>query len=222
MDLLQSVMNSSSHAMFTLDREGIITHINRQAKNRFGLFNHSQYSHAAGRLEPGDLVIVADSAIGADDGNLRPADLERLGIQDRKIRSGDMFVAIGAFDLPGSKPAYKFLPGRDADVLRLESVHQGTAVRASIGNRIALAAVGETEYVIRYFRSIGQIVVIDGKTGQVKFWQENGYSARREGVGNLLRGGAYIAKSPTSRSRSRAIIFGNFLRANALNAIWHR
>ena len=83
--------------MFTLDREGIITHINRQAKNRFGLFNHSQYSHAAGRLEPGDLVIVADSAIGADDGNLRPADLERLGIQDRKIRSGDMFVAIGAF-----------------------------------------------------------------------------------------------------------------------------
>ena len=120
MDLLQSVMNSSSHAMFTLDREGIITHINRQAKNRFGLFNHSQYSHAAGRLEPGDLVIVADSAIGADDGNLRPADLERLGIQDKKIRSGDMFVAIGAFDLPGSKPAYKFLPGRDADVLRLE------------------------------------------------------------------------------------------------------
>ena len=210
MDLLQSVMNSSSHAMFTLDREGIITHINRQAKNRFGLFNHSQYSHAAGRLEPGDLVIVADSAIGADDGNLRPADLERLCIQDRKIRSGDMFVAIGAFDLPGSKPAYKFLPGRDADVLRLESVHQGTAVRASIGNRIALAAVGETEYVIRYFRSIGQIVVIDGKTGQVKFWQENGYSARREGVGNLLRGGAYIAKSPDFEIKVEGYHFREF------------
>ena len=47
MDILQSVMDSSSHAMFTMDRQGIVTHINRQAKERFGLFNHSIYSHPA-------------------------------------------------------------------------------------------------------------------------------------------------------------------------------
>ena len=32
MDILQSVMDSSSHAMFTMDRQGIVTHINQQAK----------------------------------------------------------------------------------------------------------------------------------------------------------------------------------------------
>ena len=49
MELLQSLLDTSSHAIFTLDREGIITHINQQAKNRFGLYNHSQHSHPAGR-----------------------------------------------------------------------------------------------------------------------------------------------------------------------------
>ena len=63
MNILESVLDSSSHAIFTLDREGIVTHINRQAKESFGLFNHSQQSHAAGRLEPGDLVILATSVM---------------------------------------------------------------------------------------------------------------------------------------------------------------
>ena len=72
MDLLQCLMDSSSHAIFTLDRDGIITHINQQAKVRFGLYHNSQHPHPAGRLEPGDLVLIADTAIGADDGALRP------------------------------------------------------------------------------------------------------------------------------------------------------
>ena len=42
------------HAIFTLDRDGIITHINQQAKVRFGLYHNSQHPHPAGRLEPGD------------------------------------------------------------------------------------------------------------------------------------------------------------------------
>ena len=44
MDLLQCLMDSSSHAIFTLDRDGIITHINQQAKVRFGLYPVS-YTH---------------------------------------------------------------------------------------------------------------------------------------------------------------------------------
>ena len=50
MDILQSVMDCSSHAMFTMDWQGVVTHINRQAKESFGLFNHSRHAHPAGRL----------------------------------------------------------------------------------------------------------------------------------------------------------------------------
>ena len=93
MDLLQCLMDSSSHAIFTLDRDGIITHINQQAKVRFGLYHNSQHPHPAGRLEPGDLVLIADTAIGADDGALRPEDLARIGIREPRLRVNDRLVA---------------------------------------------------------------------------------------------------------------------------------
>ena len=32
MSILQDVMDASSHAMFTMDRSGIVTNINRRAK----------------------------------------------------------------------------------------------------------------------------------------------------------------------------------------------
>lgn len=51
MSLLQSLLDASSHAVLTLDRQGIITHINQRAKQRFGLFNRSPHPHGAGRLE---------------------------------------------------------------------------------------------------------------------------------------------------------------------------
>ena len=51
MDLLQCLMDSSSHAIFTLDRDGIITHINQQAKVRFGLYHNRQHPPLA-RLQP--------------------------------------------------------------------------------------------------------------------------------------------------------------------------
>lgn len=105
MDLLQCLMDSSSHAIFTLDRDGIITHINQQAKVRFGLYHNSQHPHPAGRLEPGDLVLIADTAIGADDGALRPEDLARIGIREPRLRVNDRLVAAGVFDMPGRRPS---------------------------------------------------------------------------------------------------------------------
>ena len=60
MDLLQCLMDSSSHAIFTLDRDGIITHINQQAKVRFGLYHNSQHPHsnAGGKFHSGSLLLV--------------------------------------------------------------------------------------------------------------------------------------------------------------------
>lgn len=210
MDMLQSVMEASSQAMFTLDREGTITHINQQTKDYFGLFNHSRYSHGPGRLEPGDLVILADTAIGADDGNLSPADLERLNIRDRKLRAGDRLAAVSRFDTPSCKPVYKFLPGGDTETLELSTTWEGIPIRIFIDSREAAVTVGEISYIIDYFWCIGQMVVLDGRTGQVKFWQEKGYSARKEGIGCLLRGGPFIAKSPGAEMKVTGYYFREF------------
>ena len=196
MDILQSVMDSSSHAMFTMDRQGIVTHINQQAKERFGLFNHSLYSHPAGRLEPGDIVILATSAMGADDGGLTAADLSVLDIHDARLRPDDILAAVGVYKGPGVKPVYKYLRGGEAAGLHLDVTFQGVPISVHIGDKEIVVEVREKAYSINYFVCIGQMVVLDHRTKQVKFWEEKGYSARKEGIGSLLRGGSFIAKSP--------------------------
>lgn len=210
MDMLQSVMEASSQAMFTLDQEGTITHINQQTKDYFGLFNHSQYSHGPGRLEPGDLVIIADTSIGSDDGNLSPADLERLNIRDRKLRAGDRIAAVSQFDSPDCHPVYKFLPGGDSATLELSTVWREIPLQVSIDGREASVSVGSSVYTIDYFWCIGQMVVLDGTTGQVKFWEEKGYSARKEGIGSLLRGASFTGKSPGSEMKVTGYYFREF------------
>lgn len=198
MDLLQSVLDSSSHAIFTVDHAGTVTHINRQAKERFGLFNHSRHSHGAGRAQKGDILVLATTAIGADDGNLTVEDLSVLGINDKKLRQGDLLIAVGVFSDPAVKPVYKFLRPDDSDSLRLDVMFQGVPIHVAIENGVALVRVWDREYSINYFRTIGQLVIIDRFAGRVKFWEENGYSARKEGIGDLLRGATYIAKSPNT------------------------
>ena len=205
MDILQSIMEASSQAMFTLDREGTITHINQQTKDYFGLFNHSQYSHGPGRLEPGDLVIIADTSIGSDDGNLAPADLERLNIRDRKLRAGDRIAAVGCYDTPDSTPAYKFLPGGDSATLELSTVWRDIPIRVFMDSKETSVAVGETTYTMDYFWWIGQMVVLDGETGQ-----EKGYSARKEGIGSLLRGAPFTGNSPGSEIKVTGYYFREF------------
>ena len=196
MDILESLLNSSSHAIFALDREGIVTHINRRAKEHFGLYNHSQQSHGAGRLEKGDLVILATTAMGADDGGLQQEDLEVLGIRDKKIQPGDMLAAVGVFDDPATRPVYKFLRRRDAGAMTLETNWEGISIRIAVDGKEASATVDGTTYAISYFMSICQCVVLSAKTRKVKFWEEKGYSARKEGAGNLLRGATFQAKNP--------------------------
>ena len=211
MDILESLLNSSSHAIFALDEEGIVTHINAKAKEQFGLFNHSPLSHEAGRLCPGDVVILLTTAMGDDDGGLQAEDLGVLGIHDKKLQPGDMLAAVGVYQDPqGEKPVYKFLRRRDADALHLDTVWGGRDIHVAIADHDASITVGDTVYAISYFISICQCVILDAQTGKVKFWEEKGYSARKEGVGNLLRGGSFGAKVPRGEMEVVGYYFREF------------
>ena len=207
------MLESSSHAIITMDSEGIITHINSQAMERFGLINHSSYSHPAGRIEEGDIVIIADTALGRDDDNFTLEQLESLGISDKFIRYGDMLVAVAEFGTEKNRrPAmWKSIKRGDSDFLHLETNIDGTDITVSINGRTADVKVHGICYSISYFQSIVQTVILDGKTHQVKFWNEKGYSARKEGIGSLLReGGSFIAKSPNFKVQVIGYHFSEF------------
>lgn len=222
MDILESLLNSSSHAIFSLDKDGIVTHINSKAKEQFGLYNHSRFSHPAGRLVPGDLVILATSSMGTDDGGLQQEDLAALGIQDKKIQPEDMLAAVGVYQQPDApKPVYKFLRRRDADTLHLNTTWNGMEIHISMEDHEATVMVGEATYSISYFMSICQCVILDGTTGKVKFWEEKGYSARKEGVGNLLRGGSFEAKGPEEEINVVGYYFREFFEGDDFEVSLH-
>ncbi len=213
MGIIETLLESSSHAIITMDSEGIITHINSQAMERFGLINHSSYSHPAGRIEEGDIVIIADTALGRDDDNFTLEQLESLGISDKFIRYGDMLVAVAEFGTEKNRrPAmWKSIKRGDSDFLHLETNIDGTDITVSINGRTADVKVHGICYSISYFQSIVQTVILDGKTHQVKFWNEKGYSARKEGIGSLLReGGSFIAKSPNFKVQVIGYHFSEF------------
>ena len=199
MDILQSIMESSSQAMFILNTGGDITHINQNAKKQFGLVNHCHAAHEAGCLAEGDIVVVADTFLGDDDGNLQPQELSAIGVSDKKIQKGDAVLAVGLYRVPGSCGVYKYLRSQDiTDQFSLETEFEGFHIRVFIGGeeRQARVEVDGEGYAIPYFMSIAQLVAIDSHTRKVKFWEEKGYSARKESIGNLFRGDSFIAKSP--------------------------
>ena len=120
MDILESLLNSSSHAIFALDHDGIVTHINSQAKERFGLFNHSSKPHAAGRLERGDLVILATTAMGVDDGGLQQEDLAVLGIRDKKLQPGETIDIMDYVDISTEATQEDFASANFADGFQIK------------------------------------------------------------------------------------------------------
>ena len=210
MSLLESLLETSSHAIFTLDRQGIITHINRQAKQRFGLFSRSPHPHGAGSLKPGDVVILADTSIGADDGGLTPEDLHCIGIREPRLRVGDQIVAVGQFQVPGSQAVYKFLPSQDTDRLQLAMEFRSHSILATIENKSVSVTVDGVIYAIDYFSSIGHMVILDGDTLEVKFWEEKGYTARKEAIRTLLSGAPYMAKQTGYEMRVEGYHFQDF------------
>lgn len=196
MSIIQSVLDADSQAILVIDNRGIVKHINAKAKDRFGLTTKTEHKHPAGRLKKGDLVIISDNSIGSDDGGLSPEDFERIGISDRHIHTGNMIVAAGIYQDAGPKSVYKSIHPDEAKGLQLDTAFWNIPIHVQVGNHNASITVQNITYPLPYFLCIGQMVVIDQDSKAVKFFQTQGYSLRNEGIGTLLRGGEYQAKSP--------------------------
>ncbi len=207
MSILQSIMDTSMHAIMVIDESGNVIHINKKAKDCFGLVNLNDFSHGEGKIEKGDLVLIADSSLGGDDGELKASDLKAIGIDGKKIKKGDMLLAAGCFEDKSFKPIYKSISGSEARKIQIAASWKRIPFKVEMGYNKSEITVGETSYSMSYFLNIGQLVVVDSKTKKVKFWQEKGYSARKEGIGFLLRGKSFSAKHPNMETE---IIGRNF------------
>lgn len=195
---IELLMDNMNQGIVYVDTEKKIQICNMKAKEITGIVINSHASHDDGRIAEGDIVIIADNKLGDDDGNLGADELTMMNINDKNIREGDMVVAVGVYKNKRIEPEYKYLRAHQGTMsLKLDVNYYGFHIVASIDteNHETAININDMLYRLDYFSSVGNMVVLDGTTGDVKFFQAKGYSTRGEDAGNLLRGQAYYKKT---------------------------
>lgn len=200
--MIELLMDGMNEGIVFVDEEHKIRLCNRKAKEYTGIIINPHASHEGGQIKEGDIVIIADNMLGEDDGKLRVEELATINIEDKDIHQGDMLVAVGVYKNKKIEPQYKYMRGGQVNMdLKLDVNYFGFHIEASIdtGKRRTRITVNGASYPLKYYHSVGNMVIIDGTNGDIKFFQAKGYSVRNEDLGNLLRGESFIGKSREDR-----------------------
>lgn len=195
--LSQSLLDSITESAIFINNEGSIIASNTNAHKSIGYIISSNISHPAGVLEPGDIVIVSDSKLGDDDGNLTVADLSLIGINDDNIQQGDTILAVGVYKDADHKAEYKYFYSGDlSHSVSLETEFDNLHITAIVDplDSYSLITVNGIDFKMNYFRSVGNIVVLNPNTFEIKFYQDKGYTIRHESLGDIIRGNEFAAK----------------------------
>lgn len=214
METLEAVADGMSRGLIYVKEDYTVGACSNLAKEITGMTLAEAQSHEAGKIEEGDIVIIADNDLGSDDG-LLAKDLEYINIRDVNIKAGDAVLAVGVYKNKDIKPVYKFassyMPGQ---VFKMVERYLGFKIAAEIDfgqNRISIR-VDEDTYAMKYLEAIGHTVVLDKNSGRVKFFQAKGYSFRHEEVGNLLRGQSFLEKKSRESGKQEFPVMGEKLK----------
>lgn len=193
-----------SEGFIVIDNDGKIQIYNNKAKEIFGISYDGQSNHDKGKINIGDIVIIGDNSIGQDDGKMDSNSLKLLGVNNSNIDKGDSLIVVGVFNKDGTiAPVLKTLKnGHKEDNLRLKTnfLEVDIEVEMNFVNKIISIKVRDEEFTMRYINAIGHMVVLDGLTKQVKFYQFHGYTARGESINDILKGKEYRAKGKNSET----------------------
>ena len=196
-ELLTAVTDVTDEGLICVDADGIVTLFNRKAKEIIGIAREGRRSHPAGVLNPGDIVLIADNIIGDDDGDLRPEDLGCLNLEDPEIRVGGTLLCAGVYQNPSIAPLYRHWGrnyGQRSMVLEGEYLGLDLHLEIDWEGKYLVIHLGGVSYDIRFLKSMANVVVVDGATGQVKFYQDKGCTMRHEDLRDLLHGRPFQAK----------------------------
>lgn len=182
-----------SEGFIFIDTAGKIQIYNNKAKEIFGIDDYEGIDHKPGSIQKGDIVLIGDNCLGKDDGNLTAETLKRLGIHDDAINMGDSIAAIGIIDTADIAPIYKYSKSGSLVLQERFLGYDINIVIDTIKKHIKIE-VNHQEFLLGYNNAIGHMVVLEGQTGEVKFYQRKGYTARGEGIQDILTGKFYRGK----------------------------
>lgn len=201
--LLKTVINYTEDGIIYIDRMLEFRLINHKAKEILGLVLERTQSHPAGKIQVGDIVIIADNLLGEDDGGMTPEDLKLINVHDPDIRQRDLFIGIGVYQDQKIQPVYKYIRSANLTAqVELEADFLGVSihVQMNLADGYTRVRANDISHQMKFFHSIGDLLIIDGKTGQLKFFQAKGYSMRKESIKEIFLGQPFLSKGDCDES----------------------
>lgn len=192
---INSICDHFEQGIIIIDSDGIIKLYNLAAQEFFGLLPSPGPGHPAGRLEPGDIVIIAVNRLGRDDGNLNSQLLSEIGLGRASVSHDDGLLAVGQV---GPNPSLKPMWKTFGDVVEEEILEYKlpSGLKITAGHfrpeRLLWIEAGQ-RFDYYYHIAVGHMVIMR-PNGQLKFYQVAGYTARGEAVGDILGGASWAEK----------------------------
>lgn len=198
----KTIYDALSEGIIFVDGEGKIGLVNKAAKVLFGFMDTGTIDHPEGKLEKGDIVCIATNSMGADDGGLDNEALKKLGYKG-EINKGNALVIAGRYEVEDEEPFcfHGCLSENTYDY----SIDIGNRnIRVSIDNGEKHIDIGYGEYSVRmnFYYAISNMIVVNDRTGELKFAQSLGYTSRSESPKELLEGKTFKGKGKYYKSRN--------------------
>lgn len=188
----KDILDLVDEGIIAVQKTGSICIFNRKAKEIFGIDSSANMDYPSGKLEDGDVLVIAITSLGQDDGQLTPSLLKKINLEE-KLSKGAAVLIIGEFG--GPHPAQvKTSEGQGLGTkLEMTHIYKGRRIASQIDlhERTIDIIIDGQNYPVEFIQSFGHMVVLCGKTGAVKFVQSKGYSFRKESIGDLLRGASF-------------------------------
>lgn len=195
MEMREQILAEIQEGVLLTDPDGIITYMNRQSEEILGLRHPVPMPHAAGRLEYGDWLLIADTALGLDDGGLDEKDLADLGYKGN-LKKGEgilLWCQYGQGRCFHQSISTKQSPGHLT--LSIEALPAENHAEIDYDKQRIQISIGHITLEKHYKMAYGYMVILS-PTGDLKFYQEDGYSIRKESIKDILSGRSYGEKAP--------------------------
>ena len=103
------------------------------------------------------------------------------------------FVYIGVY---GEENEYKFIEHYTKNILSLTKTisHRNISTTINFATKTIEVKIDNLSIPYDYIKGIGHIVILDGDTFELKFYQSKGYTVRGEDLKAIINGKSYMGK----------------------------
>ncbi|MCH4887463.1 AAA family ATPase [Acidaminobacter sp. JC074] len=193
---IEDFVDEMSEGLIAIDEDGIIMKYNAKARQMLGAKRNCLWDHPAGRLNEGDIVIMAYTAFGADKGGIDREDLKAFGIDLLSIEKGTSLLAVGQYKTGVRGKSKLKHPDRTLDTFVMEDSFLGVDFVSKIDylERFVEISVYGENYRYYFNNFFNHIVILDSKSKAFKFYQMGGYTIWKEDLKDLMTGKTYYEK----------------------------